>query len=592
MKKSPSSPGSVRRHNLTDEILFLSILFSTLIIIGVQIASLFVISSTMIADLKAKSVATADETVVFLTEPLYNVDETQAVRICEELLSSGRVSGIRLESAATGILLEKRSGAVSRSIPSISRSILHEDIPLGTVEFRFSDRDVIETRKRLIAITISVVVASVSANLLAYRSMIRTRARKPLEAIFSGIDSIAAGNYDTPIAETAFNDVNAVVSLVNAMAAGVRAKNLELLEANTMLERRVAERTVELERSLKELRQAQDHLVASEKLSTLGHLSAGMAHELNTPLGAILSSNRSMIDYLDNKQLNGIAFLSTLDPGERTLYDTALELGMRNGIGLDIPVSNRKARQLAQAELQGEGIPNAGEVAEYLVELNIADRPDGLFDALRTGRNAEILSHAADPVIARRMAEIVELAARKAANVVAALRSYLAPESDEMGRVVDVNRELEKVVTLTHNMLKHGIQVRCEFSGARVNGSSDKLGQVWMNLIRNAAQAMDFRGELVLRTETSGGMVRVSIVDSGPGIPEAIRGRIFEPFFTTKKQGEGMGLGLDICRRIVEAHKGTISVDSRPGRTEFVVTLPAAGEAMPGYEPSREGTVA
>ncbi|MCB0211224.1 MAG: GHKL domain-containing protein, partial [Anaerolineae bacterium] len=94
------------------------------------------------------------------------------------------------------------------------------------------------------------------------------------------------------------------------------------------------------------------------------------------------------------------------------------------------------------------------------------------------------------------------------------------------------------------------------------------------NLIHNAIQAMDNEGELQIDVFQDAGYVVTQITDSGAGIPDEIKDRIFEPFFTTKPAGEGSGLGLDIVRKIVEKHDGTIEVDSRPGRTTFRVLLP------------------
>ncbi len=93
---------------------------------------------------------------------------------------------------------------------------------------------------------------------------------------------------------------------------------------------------------------------------------------------------------------------------------------------------------------------------------------------------------------------------------------------------------------------------------------------------------MNFKGCLTLRTGKTGDRVIVSIVDSGSGIAPEIQDRIFEPFFTTKKEGEGIGLGLDVCKRIVEAHGGEITFRSRPGETEFLVSLPGCVEVPAG----------
>jgi len=560
---------------LMDELILLSTLISTLILLVVQLAAMTVITSSMFSDLRSKAVITAAETVGFLQNPLYNVEDDQAKRIGEELLSSGRVSGITIASAVSGVILDKQNGVASRHIPVSLRDIYIEDIHLGSVELRFSDRDVIATRNMLFMITVIIVLACISANLLAYRLVILKRARKPIEGIFAGIARIADGNYDSTIAMTKFPDVNAIIVPMNEMAARIRMKNRELVELNTQLEHRVAERTAELQKSLTELHQAQDHLVASGKMTTLGYLSAGMAHELNTPLGAIIASNRLVVDFLAKKQRPLLDFLLSLDTAEQDLYDLVLELGLEKSMKLDAMVSGRNKAKGLKALLEKRGIPNSSTVAGYLVDLGIGDQVDSLGGLLATQRNAEILSWAIDPVSSRRMAEIIDLAGEKAAKVVLALRSYLSPEAENSSQVVSVENEMEKVLTLMQNLLKHGIVIHREYSGVKVNGSSDKLGQVWLNLIRNAAQAMEFKGDLYLRTQKRNGKVLVSVRDTGPGIPVAIANHIFEPFFTTKKEGEGIGLGLDICKRIVEAHHGDITFTSVPGNTEFLVTLPA-----------------
>jgi signal transduction histidine kinase len=109
-----------------------------------------------------------------------------------------------------------------------------------------------------------------------------------------------------------------------------------------------------------------------------------------------------------------------------------------------------------------------------------------------------------------------------------------------------------------------------------VNGFAGELNQVWSNLISNALDAVSQNGrvEVTARRGRDGRGVIVSVVDDGPGIPEAIRDRIFDPFFTTKPVGEGSGLGLDIVRRLVQRHNGQIEVDSAPEKTEFRVILP------------------
>ncbi len=568
-RKQPS------RKRLLDEVQYLSLVLSTVIILAVQISSLFVISFSMGDDLKRDSEVSADELAYFLSEPLYNVDDVQAVRIAESTMLSGRLAGIDLVSTATGQLLSERKGPPSRRIPPITKEIFHDKLLIGTVTLYFSDADIDAMRNRLVLIGFMVIVAVFAVNLIVNRILLRERIRRPFAAITDGIDSISAGDYSSAIPTTEYSDVNVFIDLINGMSANILAKNSELTDANALLERRVVERTVELTKSLMELRQAQDRLVESGKLSALGLLAAGMAHELNTPLGAILSSNRNVIDFLDSKLRATRDFLVSLDAGDLAFYDAIIELGADSSRSLDLTESNRRRCREVRAALEELGVSDAREIADCLVDLGIDHETPSLSRFFLSDRAREVLAFASDVLVSRKMAEVVDVAGRKASATVSALRFYLSPQNENMDTLVDLDSDIEKILTLMNNMLKHGVTVRREFSGARTKGSSDKLGQVWMNIIRNAAQAMEFRGELVIRTEVLGDRAIVSFVDSGPGIAPDVLPRIFDPFFTTKKQGEGMGLGLDICRRIVEAHGGEIRIETRPGRTAFIVRLPA-----------------
>jgi signal transduction histidine kinase len=109
-----------------------------------------------------------------------------------------------------------------------------------------------------------------------------------------------------------------------------------------------------------------------------------------------------------------------------------------------------------------------------------------------------------------------------------------------------------------------------------IKGFGGELNQIWANLVENALDAVGEGGSVELSANRERDSVVVCVTDNGPGIPEGIRDRIFDPFFTTKPVGKGTGLGLDIVRRLVQRHNGQIELDSRPGKTEFRVTLPIA----------------
>jgi len=131
---------------------------------------------------------------------------------------------------------------------------------------------------------------------------------------------------------------------------------------------------------------------------------------------------------------------------------------------------------------------------------------------------------------------------------------------------------------MLNHELKSGVTVRREYQPVPllVDSFGTELNQVWTNLIQNAIDAMDGKGELRVRTFHDENHVVVEIGDNGPGIAPEVRSHIFEPFFTTKGVGEGTGLGLDTAQRIVRKHRGDIHVSSTPGDTRFQVWLPVA----------------
>ena len=144
---------------------------------------------------------------------------------------------------------------------------------------------------------------------------------------------------------------------------------------------------------------------------------------------------------------------------------------------------------------------------------------------------------------------------------------------------VDIHEGLKSTLTMLRHQLK-GKQIElvqdfCQ-SAPAVQGFAGELNQIWTNLIVNAVDAMSPGGQLIVRTYPDRQYVCVDIEDNGSGIPEEDQTRIFEPFFTTKPMGEGTGMGLDIVKKIVDRHKGKITLDSKPGRTVFTLCFPTA----------------
>lgn len=315
----------------------------------------------------------------------------------------------------------------------------------------------------------------------------------------------------------------------------------------------------------------------SEKLATLGRLSAGLTHELNNPAAAIrrggehlagaLEADRAALRELAGQAGAVFALLNEPAPKAQQAALSPLE-------------QNDREEQVAEW-LDARGIGSAWQIAPDLVARGITAGdlqragqlwPGGALDpALRW--------LASDFVMRRVLGEITE-AARRISDLVMALKHYTYLDRSAVLNV-NVHEGLDNTLIMLNSRLGRGIQVTRDYADdlPPIEAYSSELNQVWTNLIDNAAAAMDGSGELVLRTRRAKDGITVEVTDTGPGIPEDIQPRIFDPFFTTKPQGEGTGLGLNISHSIiVDKHHGEISVESRPGRTSFHVWLPLALE--------------
>jgi signal transduction histidine kinase len=165
-------------------------------------------------------------------------------------------------------------------------------------------------------------------------------------------------------------------------------------------------------------------------------------------------------------------------------------------------------------------------------------------------------------------------------HLVKAIKSYAYMDRGEVVQV-DVHEGLENTLTILNHKLKHtSIEVERNYDPTlpRLTVHGAALNQVWTNLIDNAIGALGDSGHLTITTRRDGDCAEIDIADDGPGIPPEIRDRVFDPFFTTKEVGSGTGLGLDTARRIlVDRHHGSLTLESRPGRTVFRARLPLNG---------------
>ena len=272
----------------------------------------------------------------------------------------------------------------------------------------------------------------------------------------------------------------------------------------------------ELESANREIRETQARLVHTAKMASLGQLVAGVAHELNNPIGFLYSNMTTLRDYV--QKLESLIEAGSADPA-----------------------------QLAQKKVEVD--------YEYIVKdlpKLIASSEDG----------------------ARRMRDIV-----------VKLRNFSRLDEAKLKKV-DLRDGLESTLALLQGELKNRIKIHTQYGAVpEVLCYASQLNQVFMNILSNAAQAIDGEGEIWIETDTADSagtrMARIRIRDSGQGVSAEVAEKMFDPFFTTKGVGQGTGLGLSISYEIVKKHGGDIHVHSRPGQgAEFEILLPVEGPGL------------
>lgn len=340
------------------------------------------------------------------------------------------------------------------------------------------------------------------------------------------------------------------------------------------VEKEVKERTRELSKTLEDLRATQAQLVQSEKMAALGQLIAGVAHEINTPLGAIRASAGNISDSLSETLEHFPRLLGILSRDECKDFFALLR---RAGKNKD-DISAREARKLKRAlsrRLEEYDLSDADDTADTLTDMKVYDNIDEFLHLLRHPENDLILKTAYNLSSLQRGAKTITTATDRASKTVFALKSYARFDAGGEPVCSDLTQGIETVLTLYHNQFKHGVEVIRNYEDLpAIPCHPDELNQVWTNLIHNAIQAMEGSGSLEICVRQKDEHAVVTFTDSGKGIPDEIKDRIFEPFFTTKPAGEGSGLGLDIVRKIIDKHNGKIDAESEPGRTVFRVSIP------------------
>jgi signal transduction histidine kinase len=318
----------------------------------------------------------------------------------------------------------------------------------------------------------------------------------------------------------------------------------------------------------------------TERLATLGRLSAGMAHELNNPTAIARQGAeqlRSSIARLERAQFAlGAAGLSSEQHELISELEKEAEARAKKPSSLD-PVARSDLEQEVEDWLDNNGIEDPWEHASTLVSMGLCSAElEDLTKSFDPKVAPVVIDYFGSQFTAYTLLEEIGHGATRIAEIVKALKGYSYMDQAPV-QSVDVREGLNDTLVMLSSKLREGIKVNLNYAEdlPRIQGYGSELNQVWTNLIDNAVSAMDGQGALELRTYQDDGWVVVEVADNGPGIPSEAQGKVFDPFYTTKAPGEGTGLGLNISHGIVtEKHRGQISVESTPGATRFTVKLP------------------
>jgi signal transduction histidine kinase len=331
----------------------------------------------------------------------------------------------------------------------------------------------------------------------------------------------------------------------------------------------------EAETSVAELQSARSQLLLREKLASLGEIVAGIAHEINNPMSAIKAMSETVVTLMP-RVLGGVTTMQRELPA--TLLPAWNEL-LQQVLGKHPLLSTREERQHRKKmadDLRAAGLPEAEDLAHLFTECGIYEASPAMLQIAGSSYRdncLELLKELRMVIVSQ---ESTKESAERTSQLLQALKKYThtSPTTAEQG-VVNLRDNIGTIVVLFSYQIRRTADLLIELDpDAYVWGNSDKLSQVWTNLITNAVQAMPAKGTLQIEARVQADRVHVQISDTGYGIPADVLPHIFDPFFTTKPKGVGTGMGLPISKKIVDEMGGSITVTSRPGHTVFEVSLP------------------
>ncbi|TGK84550.1 histidine kinase [Leptospira noumeaensis] len=318
-------------------------------------------------------------------------------------------------------------------------------------------------------------------------------------------------------------------------------------------------------------------LVQSEKLSSLGVMVASVAHEINSPLSAVIMTSDSIRDDISTF----FKELPYYEPIPKDCYPILISLVEYSLSQVELLSGKeyREQKQKISQNLETLGINDTTRVSELLVCLGLKEIPKEWISVFSEKRSDSLLVLAEKVVRILQGTNTIQTAANRAIKIAQALKNFTHFDPKAEKQSIHLSDSIQNIIAILGGYIKQGIQISTiSETIPPIDCYPDELNQVWSNLLQNAIQSTNGKGEIKIEIGQTSlqnePFAFVSIQDSGPGIPEDIIGKIFDPFFTTKPVGQGTGLGLYISKQVIEKHRGIIEVHSKPKETKFIVYLP------------------
>ncbi len=317
----------------------------------------------------------------------------------------------------------------------------------------------------------------------------------------------------------------------------------------------------------------------NEKLMALGKLSAGLAHELNNPASAIVRSAKELYQSIHSTPEKFKSVITIrITPEQTDQVNAILFEKLRNPIDELSLLDRQDAFDDLTDWLEDHDIDDGDDLVETFVDYGVTPEDLTEIEDILEGEGLRVILWWIESTLSlEKLVNEIQESADRIAELVSSVKEYSHMDPGSAMEYTDIRDGIKNTtLILKHKIKEKQIQVNKEFDPnlPKFKAFVGELNQVWTNLIVNAIDAMDKGGTLTLRTYLEGDYICASVNDTGHGIPKEIQGEIFDTFFTTKSVSEGTGMGLDITRRIVERHNGTISVTSEPGNTTFSICLP------------------